>query len=360
VSGVADPKIAAPPAVASPAVGDTDGSDPSEHDFSAMEQAFLTALEAAGEAVERSFAIGGEPLRVVTAGPALSPVLFPALAHLESAAWAPSGLRVLAFDSASTGVAPPPDPLSRAGHGRRVTRVLQRGARLFTMLHRERRTAVVWTEDAAAVPANEVAAPLRMLLHLWLADHGWQVTHGAAVGSAAGGVLIGGASGSGKSTTALAAVEAGLDFAGDDYVLVRAGSGAEVCSLFASAKLLEDQLARFPDLADTVINRGRETGEKPVLLLGERFRGRLVPRMSLRAVVIPRVTGTGSPRLRAVAPGQALASLAPSTIFQLPFDHAGTLRRLGRLVGTVPSYELEAGPDLEAVGREIRSLLESG
>jgi hypothetical protein len=333
-----------------------------------MVERFAAAAEAAGGRWARCVGMAGARLEIVLAGPALEPVLLPAFAHLETAPGPPPDLTVLAFDTASTGVAPPPAPDGAAAldgttagapvDDGAVVRVLQRGAGLFSMLHRERALAVVWTEDAARVPWNEIAAPLRMVLQPWFAARGWQLVHAAAVGSTAGGVLIGGRSGAGKSTTALACLEAGLGFAGDDYVLATASPEPWVYGAYASAKLQEEQLARFPELAARVANRVRTAEDKPVILLAEHRPERLVASMPLRAVVVPRVTGTPRPAAHRIAPAEALAALAPSTLFQLPFDRAAALGRLRRIVASRPCWRLETGPDLPAVAAAVRGLLE--
>jgi hypothetical protein len=196
-----------------------------------------------------------------------------------------------------------------------------------------------------------------MVLQPWFAARGWQLVHGAAVGGADGGALIAGRSGAGKSTTALACLAAGLGFAGDDYVLATADPEPRVHGVYASAKLQQEQLPRFPWLAAHVANREREPGEKPVLLLAGDARLRLVPAMPLRAVVVPRVTGAARPAVRPIAPAEALAALAPSTLFQLPFDRPAALGRLRRLVESCPCWRLEAGPDLAAVATAVAGLL---
>jgi hypothetical protein len=325
--------------------------------FDRMVEAFAAAVDGAGGSLVRSMGVADARVDIVLAGAALAPVLIPALAHLELPSGPPADLTVLAFDTASTGIAPPAAPDDEGEEGS-VVRVLQRGARLFSMLHRERALAVVWTEDAARVPWNEIAAPLRMVWQPWFAARGWQLVHGGAVGTAAGGVLVGGRSGAGKSTTVLACLEAGMEYAADDYVLATAMPAPALHSLYASAKLQEEQLERFPRLAAQVANRRREPGEKPVILLAESHRSRLRARMPLRAVVIPAVTGTARPVAQPISAAEALAAVAPSTLFQLPFERGAALGRLRRLVEACPCFRLETGPDLAVVAAAVRDLLE--
>src|SRR5436190_545935 len=83
------------------------------------------------------------------------------------------------------------------------------GSDRVQVFDRTRRLAVVWVWDARTLAAADCCRPLLRLLHWWLADQPWQLVHGAAVGAAAGGVLVTGVGGAGKSTTALACVSAG-------------------------------------------------------------------------------------------------------------------------------------------------------
>lgn len=332
-------------------------STPAEAYFERLEERFALAVTAAGSTVEREHEIAGARVVLRLAGAALAPVLLPALDHLAASVPRGGDFEVLAFDSASTGVAPPAAPADDTAGAGGVVRVMQRGARIFSMVHAGRARAVLWAADARHFDWSERAAPLRMVLQPWLASRGWQLVHGGAVGSAAAGALIVGRSGAGKSTLALSCLEAGLGYAGDDYVAATADPTPEAHSLYATAKLVATQLAHFPRLTASECNPGRQPGEKPVLQLTPSFAGQLVPRMRLRAVLLPRVTGTSAPRLRRISGAEALAAVAPSTLFQLPLDRAGALARLRRLVAGCPCWQLETGPRFAAGVDLVRALL---
>lgn len=228
-----------------------------------------------------------------------------------------------------------------------------------SLLDRDRGLAWVWTANASATPMHERATPLRKLLQGWTAPTtSLQIVHAAAVGTAAGGALLVGRSGSGKSTSALACLAAGLRFAGDDYCLIElAGAGARAHSLDRSAKLHPDMLARLPALAPQVVHHVRDAREKAVLLVdGDRMSSAL----PLRAILVPRVVA-GAPsetRWRPASAGDALVGLAPSTVLQLRQGGARTLAMLSALVRRLPSFWLDLGTDLGGVPRAIAALLE--
>src|SRR5262245_14381126 len=78
---------------------------------------FAQACEAAAIAVD-DYVIGGSPITLQCATPELQARLTPAFAHLRTSAGRAStgrGLTVHLWDSASTGVAPPPLPAAPPG-----------------------------------------------------------------------------------------------------------------------------------------------------------------------------------------------------------------------------------------------------
>ena len=326
-----------------------------EHELGALADAFERAARARGGACALTFDIAGRRLRVRLAGEALRPSIEPALAHLAAAAdGAPPDLEVMVWDTRSTGVGL---PAREHAAPMDAETVWQAGAGILTAVDAGRRSAVVWAPDADAVPFNEVAAPLRVFLHLALARAGTHLVHAAAVGRPDGGALIVGRSGAGKSSTALACVGSTLGVAGDDYVAVAPGESPHVHSLYSSAKLNPDQLERFPALADGVANRG-VAGDKPVLFLHPRWEAAVSRGFPLRAALAPRVVGHGATTVTRVGRAALLAALAPSTIFQLPGTGAHTLAALARLLARVPCYELRLGARVADIPAAIEQALE--
>lgn len=326
---------------------------PARDDVTSLASCFVEA--AGGRIIDHAFEIAGLKLKLRLAGPALEPVLLPALAHLATGDGGEAGLEVLAWDSASTGVELPPPPPAGV-ESPEVQRVYQYGVEILTVIDHARRRAILWVPDARGVPSNEAASPLRVILHLWLSRRGFQVVHGAAVGRRDGGVLIAGRAGAGKSTTALSCLDSELLFASDDYVLLRDDPAPHVYSLFSSAKLEPHQLERFPALRPLVANVGA-AGEKPVIFLHPRHADRLATGFPVRAVLAPRVVGHGPTRVVPVRPAAVLTALAPSTIFQLPFSGRETLRTLARCLEQVPCFELALGERIEEIPATILELL---
>lgn len=335
--------------------------------------AFLDGLRGAFEraarlgAEERTVRIVGRPVRLRIAGEALARRLTPALAHLEAEPTGTPALTVRAWDSAETGVAPPPPPWPADAYRERgairhqfdFPAAFNLMSGVLSLLEPGGTEATVWVRDAAALPSWEAAAPLRTLFGWWAPRVGGQLAHGAAVGTDRGGVLLAGRGGSGKSTTALAALDAGLRYAGDDYVVVTTGEAPEVHSLYASAKLVPAHFeAALPHLAARADAPGADPEDKAVLLLHEAFADRLVDRMPLRALLVPHVAHAATPELAPLSARDALQALAPTTVFQLPGADGETLALLSDLVERVPTYALGLSRDLGANVAAIRALID--
>jgi hypothetical protein len=206
--------------------------------------------------------------------------------------------------------------------------------------------------DVDAVRSWDRAAPLRSVLKWWLASRGLHLAHGAAVGRNGSGVLLTGRGGSGKSTTALVCLRAGLDYAGDDWVLIQPDS-LLVHSLYASAKLaVSHWSANRSLLPDASLMDPRD--EK---YLGFLHGAGLVRQLNLRAILVPVVTGDPDTRVVACTPGQALLALAPATMFQLRGDDAATFAAASELVRRLPCFALQLGTQLHRIPGHIDSLL---
>jgi hypothetical protein len=161
----------------------------------------------------------------------------------------------------------------------------------------------------------------------------------------------------GKSTTTLLCVEAGLLYAGDDYVLLRADPSPFIYSLYNSAKLDDAALFRFPDFAPFVSNPQRTGDEKAVLFVRDRYPERVVSGFVVKALLIPRITPESETKLTRASAIAGLTALAPSTIFQLPGAGAEAFDLLARFAKRVPCYRLDLGTDAARAPELISSLL---
>jgi hypothetical protein len=277
-------------------------------------------------------------------------------------------LTIAVWDSASTGTAAPPvlgEALESDATGpiyyyeRDGVQAIARW-RTLSAYDAPAQEAWFWAPNPDEMLSWDWASPLRAILHWWLGRHGILQVHGGAVGLEDGGALIVGRGGSGKSTTALASLVAGLAYAGDDFVALGVTPEPYVHSLYSSGKLESHQVERFPALAAAVANPERLAEEKAVVYAAELAGGTTVRGFPLRAVLVPRIAGGPETRLVPTSPAAALAALAPSTIFQLHPPQPNALAEMGSIVRRVPCLSLELGTDLERIPEAIASYLRSG
>jgi hypothetical protein len=343
---------------------------PEAEQLAYFEQVFartLQAIERAGP-IGHHYALAGAVIRIVFAGPVLERLFTAAIAHLCIAAWdgrADATFHV--WDSDSTGVEMAPPPCARCcftargdiwGMGSEQVRIAFHWSEYAVALGRIATGDFVhWVQGAGSVPYWARASPLRTLFHWLMLSRGSQLLHAAAVATDAGAVLLTGAGGIGKSTTALACLAAGLRYIGDDYVVVTLDPSPRAISLYATAKLNADQLARFPQFDRLVTNRAALATEKAVVLLYPDQARHVCVAAPLRALVTPVFAGSPATGFAPIAPGRLHAAAAFTTISQLPHAGRQTDDFIRRLIAAVPGYAIRLGTDLAALPRAIAHVI---
>jgi len=335
--------------------------------FETVSQTFHHAEAAAGDPIEQFYRIGDYVVRLRFAGPALLPLITPALEHLAIPPGLPPALTICLWDSASTGTKMPAPPWDQADYiargevrgynDQRIETAFHIGADALSILDKERDLAFFWVRDARRLPYYESGAPLRAILHWWMRDHGLQMIHAAAIGTPAGGVLIVGRGGSGKSTTALACFRSGLLYASDDYCLLGGEPFPYVHSIYNSAKLDASDIQRFPDIASAASNADRLDAEKALFFLHLICPESIACGFPVRAVLLPAITGRPETTCRPGPASAVLKALAPSTLFQLSGAGRAALETMAGVVRRLPCYRLELGTDVAKISEAIRGLL---
>lgn len=312
--------------------------------------AALAHLRMSQDPIVRHYLLAGKHIAVEFFTPTLLASMAPALAHRESAA-GPAELTVAVWDGVQE--ARPHTPAGNSWRG-----VYLHGEETLNLYDQGASVACLWTADAASLPLWVRAAPLRTILHWFLAESGIYLLHGAAIGTQGRAVLVAAKGGSGKSTTALASVLAGLDYLGDDYVAVEAGARPVCHSLYNSLKVTQDTLAAFPELA-TLQPLMPDTNDKAAFFIHELYPKQLRAQAELAAIFIPRIGPHARSHVTPARKSEALAALAPTTLFQLPLGESGTFAALRDLVSQTPCYTLHLGSDLYSAPEAIRNFLDS-
>jgi hypothetical protein len=329
-----------------------------------LARSFERAVHAAG-LVESSIRIGDAPVRLRFAGLVLAEQLGRAFEHLVGEDQREPELTIHVWDSEDSGSPPPPLPSLTPGSPRGTTVYTADNGRHFasrpalgqlSAYDKATSRAWFWCSNANDLPFWEPAAPFRQILHWWLPDRGALLLHAAAVGQAEGGVLLVGAGGSGKSTSALSCLTSDLLYAGDDYVAVELEPEPRVLSLFCSGKLDPDHSALLPHLPSPSFAGDGALEEKSVFYVAERFPERMCRGFPLRAIVAPRVHGA-EPEVSQRAPAQVLAALAPSTLLQLVPARQEALSAMAALLESIPAFGLEVGGPTELIPPALERLL---
>ena len=329
-----------------------------------LDAAFARAVARCGEE-EHAVNVAGKVVKLRFAGRAMVEPIMSAFSHLALADPETPDLTISIWDSTSTKVRLPANRLFQAVdgpgihpmyHSSSLMLAFQPGDRVMSVLDTDRSRALYCAGDAVTYPYWERSSPLRAILNWWLQLRGLQLVHAAAVGRPGGGVLLPGKDGAGKSTSAVECLRSGLEFAGDDYVLLQP-SPPVVHSLYCSAKLEVSQCARYHELFPDA-RLGASHDEKCLGFVDTAYPDRVAKRLPVAAVVLPTVTGRARTIIKPTTAARALLALGPATIFQLRSDGPATFSALSRLLSQVPSFVLEAGTDLEAIPETISSLLD--
>lgn len=325
------------------------------------------AAQAAKPVIVHVLDVAGTRVRLVFAGDRLEQELMPALEHLVSDTTEHVDVTFNIWDSGSTGIAMVPPPCDQTyftdrgdiwGFGSARYRAAFHWIECSVSLYdRLKKTGIWWVQTADALPYWTKASPLRSLFHWWMEMNNKQLLHAAAIGNADGAVLITGKGGVGKSTTALSALIAGCNYAGDDYVIVGLEPEPTVFSLYSTAKLNPEQLERFPELAPMVENEKYLGEQKAVMRLFSKFSHQIFPSMRLRAILTPRFGDSRETTFEPVLSSHLWRAASFTTMSQLPYAGRYTNDFVHRMIESVPGFEMVLGTDLKGVVRAIETLL---
>lgn len=313
------------------------------------------------DAAEDRLRVAGHTVSVRYADGALAELLGRATRHLRSTAGGPPALTIHCWSAPGPALTPPADwPETGTVHADDGLRVVTWDAADGTLRGYDRETRQAWTRFDSLTNASlwEPAAPFRRILHWWAVDNGLQWVHAAAVGRRTGGVLLVGRGGSGKSTTSLACLEAGLDFAGEDGCMIEPGAIPWVHGLYVSAKGDARTAELLPTFTDEFQRSTLTIEGESIIFVDDVAPDGICSGFPLRGIVVPRLEAGSVTRLSPITPAAALQALAPSTLMQLPGSRAGGLQRLAAIVQGLPAWELTLGSTPAAGAKLIASLID--
>jgi hypothetical protein len=278
----------------------------------------------------------------------------------------PSDLSLFLLDTRSLGWAPVArwaDAVhDRAAFSRVLGEAGLRGAllvdpRVWQFYRPERRVGVQLIEAPGAIPPWEAGGPLRAFLHWGAIGRGDRLVHAGSLGWRGRGVLLGGASGSGKSGTTLAGVVAGLATVGDDFCLASRSGGVFAYPLYSFLKQDEAGVARVlgPDFGARL--GALDWQNKHLIHARALERAGFVDRLQIEAIVIPQVTRAGRSTIRSISAAQAMRAFAPSSVFLLPDDEARGVAFAADLCRDMPCFQLLLSDDPNEIAQTLSDFL---
>ena len=137
--------------------------------------------------------------------------------------------------------------------------------------------------------------------------------HSAAVGVGGTGVLIAARGGGGKSTLAASWLMKGHDFVSDDYTILTMSGPLKAMPLYRTIGLNTDM--------EAVLNTGlpvlRRDEERNGKLLLDASSCRFCPSLTVRGIILPKLTDRSDPCIESIPAGRALVPMIHSSLEQI-------------------------------------------
>lgn len=210
-------------------------------------------------------------------------------------------------------------------------------------------------QQPGAAPDWDAGSPLRNLLQWQLAGPQSALLHGGTLGLDGVGILLAGAGGSGKSGTVLSGILDGLESVGDDYVFVKTDEMVAY-PLFETLKQEPGGIARLNLTDHPAIPTATNWQGKHQFYLPDLVSHR-PDNLSLRALMIPHISGKEHTQIMPASSKDAFLALAPSGVSQIPGDRALLYKVAAQASRLLPTYHLNLGQDPIEVAQKIRNFI---
>ncbi len=229
---------------------------------------------------------------------------------------------------------------------------------IFQIYHTELNRAIICVNDAKELPTYFMSSPFFRIIQLWSKRYNLNIIHAGCVADENHAVLFVGKGGKGKSTSSIQCLIGGLNYIGDDYILVKYDSVPIAYSIYCTGKVHSAQLKKFPQLEQISINSKNDLFDKPLVYLNELFKEQVIYKSPIKAIIVPNVTSNETTQLTPISSFEALKAMAPSTLIQLNLDNDTIgFSKMAKLVKTTPAYRLDLGAHIEQIGSKITELL---
>lgn len=308
--------------------------------------------------------IAGRRVDIRYAAPELRARFWPTLRHLEAHPNGhpdPADLTICCWDASATTAAIPTPPWRPVDFvkGSRIRghivgpliATYDADGRLFQMHDRIHSRAILHVGSAGELPDWHDRSPFRAFISLWADDRQLALLHGATVAGNGNAVVLAGASGAGKSTTAMACLAAGLEFLGDDACLVDMPNRT-VHSLYGRAKLEPAARESFAGLHSITGEHIDSQGGR--VLVPQRVQ----THAHLQAVLLTAIGHSGETTMTDRLPAaEAAAALAETLRVENGGLRPAAVAALQRLADQVPVRRLVLGADRDRLVACIREAI---
>jgi hypothetical protein len=226
----------------------------------------------------------------------------------------------------------------------------------FTLVDLNNNFGIYWVNNASKLPEWRSSFPFRNIFYQWFKSSNKILCHAGAVGiDQDNGILITGKGGSGKSTSCLACLENNFLYGGDDFVMIDIENFI-VYSLYNVAKLEVNNFKNFPDLIPHICNKEKLAVEKGQIFINKIYPHKVVHKMKLKAILLPKVTGLDYSIIKPAGKIDAIKALAPSSMWILSSD-SSHISKMSLLINGLPCYWLESGSKIEEIGPTIKKFI---
>lgn len=301
------------------------------------------------------------------AGKVLTQMLLPALEHLEIDSTEKIDFTVCLWDSASTHNIPLNLPAKPNGyttrgeiigvHDSKIYAVIDKHNGSLNVFDQNNKLAFYWINNAKDLPWWIGGSPLQLIFHWYLQQYDLQLTHAGAIGYARGGVLLTGKGGSGKSTTTLTCIKAGMNYVSEDYCIISKAPNPHAYCIYNSAKLESNTLNFFPEMKSHIVNTDRKENDKAFIFQHKCYPDKILSHLPLKAVLVLNIKGGSESSLEEIHYQEAIPSLVVTTMWQLVHTGKKTLEHLRDIAAELPCYRLNLGTDLAQIPLLIERLL---
>jgi hypothetical protein len=220
----------------------------------------------------------------------------------------------------------------------------------------ERRIGIQWMAGPAACPAWDAGSPLRNFLQWHLGAKDRSLLHGGTLAVDGSGVLLAGEGGSGKSSTVLAGIFAGLQSVGDDYVLIDATTKT-ARPVFDTLKQDEAGLRRLGKWDHPTIPAEPNWQGKYQFYLPDISTETVPSQIDLRAILLPHLTYGRQTSFTAMDAKSAFLALAPSGVSQIHCDRVRLFSVAGQIARQLPAFRLDLGTHPDEIVTALSAFL---